>query len=176
MLADELGGDENRALHWRESFAFRCRRKNYQRELHRRFAMNAMTPEELNESLAQRERPNGRPPMPARDANLLGAVGEVLVAELDPLRKRLEALERKLAELEFKQGQFRYCGTWSADQVYFEGNFTTEGGSLWHAHRQTTQKPGDGSDWTLCVKRGKDGVDVRRPPTAQRALGDVSQR
>jgi hypothetical protein len=102
----------------------------------------------------------------------IGAIGQLIHDETKALRERIEALERKIDALEMKQGQFRYCGTWSADAIYFEGNFVTEGGSLWHANRQTTQRPGDGSDLQLCVKRGKDGKDadnVRRLPTAQRA-------
>jgi hypothetical protein len=104
----------------------------------------------------------------------ISAIGQTLHDEIKPLRERLEVLERKIDDLEMKQAQFRYCGVWSADAVYFEGNFVTHHGSLWHAHRQTTQQPGDGSDFTLCVKRGKDGKDadnVRRLPTPARTYG-----
>jgi hypothetical protein len=108
--------------------------------------------------------------MNARDEAMMAAIGTVLTEEVEPLRKRVEQLERKLDELEFKQGQFHYCGTWSADQVYFEGNFCTHDGSLWHANRQTTQQPGNGSpDFTLVAKRGKDGAS--RQSTAERTHG-----
>jgi hypothetical protein len=120
-------------------------------------------------------------PAPARTTfkppqEFIAAIGQLVHDETKPLHDRIEMLERKLDEIEIKQGQFRYCGVWSADAIYFEGNFVTDGGSLWHAHRQTTQRPADGSDWTLCVKRGKDGKDadnVRRLPTAQRSGGPM---
>jgi hypothetical protein len=116
------------------------------------------------------------PPPTAATVNpppeFIAAIGQTLHDETEPLRKRIEMLERKLDGLETRQGQFRYCGVWNSEHIYFEGNFVTKGGSLWHAFRQTTQQPGDGSDWQLCVQRGKDGKDadnVRRLPTQARA-------
>ena len=45
---------------------------------------------------------------------------------------------------------------------YDVGQITTWGGASWHANTATTSKPGDGSkDWTLMVKRGRDGKDGR---------------
>jgi hypothetical protein len=50
-------------------------------------------------------------------------------------------------------------------------------GSVFHCNvAETTQRPGTGPDWTLMIKRGQDGRDASRGPTAQRAFGDVSQR
>jgi hypothetical protein len=117
-------------------------------------------------------------PSPQWEKTMLQMVGKFVASEIDKRAlARIEMLERKLDALETKQGQFRYCGVWSADAIYFQGNFVTHHGSLWHANRETTQRPGDGgSDWQLCVKRGKDGKDLHvaaapRQPTQARTYG-----
>jgi hypothetical protein len=70
-------------------------------------------------------------------------------AECDALRKRIEELEARPT--------VKYCGVWSPDEQYVEGNLATHRGSVWHCNRATRAVPGDGSgDWVLCVKRGKD--------------------
>ena len=45
---------------------------------------------------------------------------------------------------------------------YALGDVVTWGGSQWHCNEATSTKPGEGSkDWTLIVKRGRDGKDGR---------------
>lgn len=54
----------------------------------------------------------------------------------------------------------RYQGVFVEGKSYAIGDTVTWGGSTWHANQETTAKPGDGSrDWTLVVKRGRDGKD-----------------
>ncbi|UZW54053.1 hypothetical protein NUH86_10955 [Sphingobium sp. JS3065] len=53
-----------------------------------------------------------------------------------------------------------YRGVWGEGQDYAEGDVCTWGGSLWHCDKATTAKP-DAGEWTLCVKKGRDGKDVR---------------
>ena len=75
-----------------------------------------------------------------------------------PLVARLEQLEAEVARLRSTTAEFKYLGTWAADQSYLRGNFVTRDGSLWHCNTTATQeRPGQGSDWTLAVKRGRDG-------------------
>lgn len=49
-------------------------------------------------------------------------------------------------------------GVWR-DGLHKAGDGVTFGGSFWIAQRETTQKPGDGDDWRLAVKKGRDGKD-----------------
>jgi len=52
-----------------------------------------------------------------------------------------------------------YRGVWK-DGDYERGDTVTRGGSLWHCDAQkTSSKPGEGDDWTLCAKKGRDGRD-----------------
>ncbi len=54
-------------------------------------------------------------------------------------------------------------GVWKDTEVYTMGDFVTAGGSTWHCNVadgvETKAKPGTGEDWTLVVKRGRDGKD-----------------
>jgi hypothetical protein len=56
-----------------------------------------------------------------------------------------------------------YRGVWNEAEAYTMGDFVTLGGSLWHCNvpedKLTKAKPGTGEDWTLAVKRGRDGKD-----------------
>jgi hypothetical protein len=53
-----------------------------------------------------------------------------------------------------------YLGVYQDGKPYTKGDLVTWGGSAWHCNEDTTSKPGDGSkDWTLMVKRGRDGRD-----------------
>lgn len=55
----------------------------------------------------------------------------------------------------------RYRDVWRAENSYREGHLVTFGGSIWHCNQTgTTAKPdGTSDDWTLAVKRGRDGRD-----------------
>lgn len=58
-----------------------------------------------------------------------------------------------------------YAGVYKAGETYHRGRLVTWGGSMWHANKTTTAKPGDGSgDWTLCVKKGTDGASGKPGP------------
>jgi hypothetical protein len=86
-------------------------------------------------------------------------IAQVIVAERRSIEPRLRALEDRPS--------LRYQGIWSADQPYQPGDFTTDNGSLWHANVASTGiKPGDGTAWTLSVKRGRD---ARTVPVAKRS-------
>lgn len=71
--------------------------------------------------------------------------------------------------LKFERGDIRheyeltfpapvYCGIFKQGTEYQPGDLVTWGGCLWHCDKATTGKP-DSEDWTLAVKRGRDGKD-----------------
>jgi hypothetical protein len=41
--------------------------------------------------------------------------------------------------------------------MYAEESFVTSDGSIWHANQSTDTKPGTDNNWTLAVKKGRDG-------------------
>ena len=84
---------------------------------------------------------------------VLAKMGQMIGAELKPLRERI-------AELEARE----WAGVWEAGKSYAKGAIVSHGGSGWLALRQYPDgKPGDGanSGWRLIVKRGRDGRDAR---------------
>ena len=70
--------------------------------------------------------------------------------------ERGSSVEARLIALETKAAAMRYCGTWRAGNSYVEGNFMTAEGSIWHANRKTSSRPGTDATWTLAVKHGRD--------------------
>jgi len=86
---------------------------------------------------------------------VLGVVVEEVAAKLKEQNARIAALEARISE-------FKYCGVWQSGMSYRECNSVTDDGSIWICMaRESTQRPGNGPDWRLAVKRGKDGRDVR---------------
>jgi hypothetical protein len=56
-----------------------------------------------------------------------------------------------------------YKGAFKPGETYVPGNFISAGGSLWHCNTPTDERPGSGGEaWTLAVKRGRDGKDLRQ--------------
>lgn len=89
-----------------------------------------------------------------RAARIVEAVRGFVQRAVTRLEARIEALEARPAGL-------KYCGVWQPKE-YRAGDVTTHDGSMWVAEVKTTYKPGgSGSGWTLCVKRGVDGRDLR---------------
>jgi hypothetical protein len=101
---------------------------------------------------------------------LTRAVGQFFKEQIakatEPLLERISALEATL-------GEFGYRGTWQEGIVYRAGNFVTLSGSMWACNAtETTSRPTtDNSDWSLAVKRGRDGKSAEpRRLTAARTL------
>jgi hypothetical protein len=66
------------------------------------------------------------------------------------------ALEARVAELEQRKG-FEYCGVFDVRDRYGPGDFVTHDGSMWACRKACEGiRPGEGSEWQLAVKRGKD--------------------
>jgi hypothetical protein len=80
-------------------------------------------------------------------------IAEALAPELKRLRERVAALEARPT--------VRYEGVWTADKAYGRGAMVTDGGQVWHCNEPNVGARPPGSQWTLAVKRGRDGKDIR---------------
>jgi hypothetical protein len=82
----------------------------------------------------------------------------------EPLNARLDALERRVAELEAHPKGMEYQGTWSDGEVYQKNDCVTRQGAMWVCRVNDCQSiPGadEGIGWTMAVKRGRDGKNTR---------------
>lgn len=52
-------------------------------------------------------------------------------------------------------------GVYLAGKAYDRADQVTWGGSIWMANERTVTKPGESKEWTLVVKRGRDGKDAQ---------------
>jgi hypothetical protein len=97
-------------------------------------------------------------------ATIIEAVGGVLRRELEvKLTDRIAVLEKRIEE--FERGGFEYRGIYQRAQAYRRGQVVTHDGSMWVAAKDTVLPPGapEGmNEWTLAVKRGRDGKDATR--------------
>jgi hypothetical protein len=50
-------------------------------------------------------------------------------------------------------------GIYAEGKQYLAGDGATWAGSFWIAQKDTSSKPGEGGDWRLAVKKGRDGRD-----------------
>ncbi len=82
----------------------------------------------------------------------LGAVAREVFAVVE---QEMEALREKVKRVEGKG--LSYAGTWQRALGYVEGDVVTYDGSAWVClSPETKAKPGDGADWQLFVKKGRD--------------------
>jgi hypothetical protein len=74
-----------------------------------------------------------------------------------PVNTRFAEMEKRLDAIEKSVADFTYKGVWEDGTAYVARNSVSCGGSMWICMAErTVQRPGDGSDWTLVVKRGRD--------------------
>jgi hypothetical protein len=71
--------------------------------------------------------------------------------------------------IEQRMKEFRFVGAHKPEMKYHTGNFVVKGGSLWHCRADTKMAPGETDCWVLVAKRGADGRDANRVPTAMPA-------
>ena len=75
------------------------------------------------------------------------------VAEAVPV-----VVERQVSDQFAQRPDLEYRGVWAEGEQYRWGNWVTWGGSLWHCNATgTADRPGSSEDWTLAVKKGRDG-------------------
>jgi len=60
-------------------------------------------------------------------------------------------------EFEFKAPFMLYRGVYKSGENYEQGDTVTWDGSCWVALKANADKPGDGENWQLAVKRGRNG-------------------
>jgi hypothetical protein len=82
--------------------------------------------------------------------------------------------EGRIVELRFQRGELQKTfelefpvlidrGVWREGATHAKGDVVTWGGGLWIAQKGATTKPGEGDDWRLAVRRGRDGKDLTPP-------------
>jgi hypothetical protein len=118
--------------------------------------------------------PMGRDGQPGRDGkdgkDGIDGLGydDLALLQVDE-RTAVAKAKRGLHEREIGRFVFHhevYRDVYEMGKSYDRGDCVTWGGSEWHCNQTTTSKPGDGSkDWTLKVKRGRDGKDGRDAPS-----------
>lgn len=107
------------------------------------------------------------PAGPAGKDGVDGFSADELQAIQDPSDDRLITLQFKRGDMTKTIGTLRlqtprYCGTYEDGKAYVPGDQVTHKGCQWHCHTATSGKPGEGvSGWTLQVKCGRDGKDLR---------------
>ena len=93
-------------------------------------------------------------------------IREHVQEKLAPVLEELRAVRAELASLQEavrSEKSLKYRGVHELGAAYDAGDTVTHGGSLWHCNVLTKERPGEGSkDWTLAVKRGRDGKDLTR--------------
>ena len=83
----------------------------------------------------------------------------------------IQPTDERTIEMIFEQGDRReiyelvfpvpvYRDVYKEGEEYQRGDMVTWAGSLWHCDKPTKNKPGT-EDWTLAVKKGRDGKDAR---------------
>ena len=96
---------------------------------------------------------------------MMGSVVDLLIKVATAQKVRIEALEAQVKVLEARPAAVDYKGVFDSTTVYQPGNAVTCAGSIWIAKNVTMLRPdeqGDGArDWTLAVKRGRDGRDAK---------------
>jgi len=73
-------------------------------------------------------------------------------ASIDAMTEAYKAVKDRLDELE--AAPIRYCGVWQKSEDYKRGSVVTDGGSAWHAVKDTksADRPGASDSWQLMVK------------------------
>jgi hypothetical protein len=61
-------------------------------------------------------------------------------------------------------------GVFKDGSAYVRGDGVTWGGSFWIAQKDTKAKPGEGPDWRLAVKKGRDGKEVVKTEPAAKPV------
>jgi hypothetical protein len=78
-------------------------------------------------------------------------------AERKAIESRIAGIAERLAALETRvDAGLDYLGTHEHGKAYRRNSAVTHDGSIWISLRETRQRPGDGPDWRLAVRKGRD--------------------
>lgn len=103
-----------------------------------------------------RDGKDGIPSFDDMRAELAKAAAEIRAELLAEAKAAAAAEVAALPTLEYRN-------VYQPDTEYRAGQCVTWAGSLWHCNAPTKSRPGDGNpDWTLAVKKGRDGKDTGR--------------
>ena len=93
------------------------------------------------------------------------AITSLIDVKFGRLKNENEAIMRRLKYLE-EQPSLEYFGVYEPGQNYRKNALVTYEGCLWIAKSNTGSAPGNpgGSQWKMCVKRGRDGKDGKECP------------
>lgn len=95
---------------------------------------------------------------------IVNGVDDIHARQVDAKRLEITAVTSKggARNFVFNFPAMIYRDVYKSDETYAAGDCVTWGGSLWHCNvAETKTKPGDGQDWTLAAKKGRDGRDGR---------------
>lgn len=109
--------------------------------------------------LEARELPQGEPGLPGRDGFSLSDF-DVTAIDARTVQLSFEGGEERF-EVDLKFPVPLYRDVFKDGEEYERGDMVTYGGSLWHCNEATKSKPGADPAWTLAVKRGRDGKDMK---------------
>lgn len=117
---------------------------------------------------------DGDPGAPGKD----GLGFDDMTVTHDGHRRFTLALERgaERREFGFSLPVVLDCGVYKEGVSYDAGDGVTWGGSYWIARQTTAQKPGDGDEWRLSVKRGRDGKLPEIDAFVERSMPDLVKR
>jgi hypothetical protein len=93
---------------------------------------------------------------------LVGMMREYVNQQTDRVKNEVAAVANRVKFLE-TQPQLEYRGVYDPGANYQKNSLVTYDGCLWIAKSATGSAPGNpgGSDWKMCVKRGRDGRDAK---------------
>jgi len=96
------------------------------------------------------------------DRAFIQLIGETMLDHVALLRERVITMQAQIDAWRQK-ALTSYEGTWEPGAAYGEGVTVTQGGSLWRSNKHgATDRPGRSDQWTLIVKRGRDGRNAPR--------------
>jgi hypothetical protein len=91
-----------------------------------------------------------------------------LLGQIDKLQHKVDELQQRPAVTD--------KGVWTHGRIYAPGDGVTKDGSFWICQRQTDTCPGNGADWRIAVKRGRDSRSVKRDEVERIATSVVDKR
>jgi len=94
---------------------------------------------------------------------IVAALWHASSSHLKERRLAIEALERRVTELEHKSFGVQWEGVWRDGHVYEAARLVTDKGSLWLSTERTAARPGSAPDWKLIVKSGAFGSRQESP-------------